>query len=295
MSFTIAQGRLNSVPIQSILTDFIKHSPLVKSISFVHSTSSHIPYPKESNYIKLNDYKEVSKLLQHAITSPSYYIKAIPTRQLNYSELLDVTNILEYKNGNLKLILTQSSFQTAPSLAQIATAVKKLPHTKIGHGSKNLVSYSHSITFENVSTLPSILIHVLDSIFGDCSIDLVSYNVDLQNLNLQASSIGSILVKDINPKISEPGQIEMDDLYEYLCLLHLNSDQLVENSVDPYLSSYSVEGSSKNESLQVSQFENIHSFSIPDLTALDYKSLSINTKLGHLLIHRSDKVTVWRT
>lgn len=229
------------------LNAFIRSNPYLDYVSII-STSDMTSTPSTPAYAhKASNFTTIVDLLQESINNktPDIYFKAVPMAQSNYPPNLYASDVVEYKNGTLKLILTSKTFLASPTLTNIASSVKKLPHSKVGHGSKNLVSFNYIITFENITHIPPILQHVLKSHFNDCLLHLAT---SAQN-DLPAIPPPSTVsqVTPIDPRIClTPLSASIDDIckdedfVEYISLLHLNSELLIPNHVNEDLNSLTI-------------------------------------------------------
>jgi hypothetical protein len=208
--------------------------PLFFSLSII-SKSQHNPIDlSQFQVYKLQSSGELVDILSSSLNQ-EFYLQAIPSSQSNND--ID-NNKLIVHNGTLKLWLNESTYITVPNVSKFAT-VKKLTHKKVGHGSKNLVNYSYSISLP-FTALPPELVYILNSKFTTCEI-ITTFKIDPATLKSTAAC--QSLQQDINlsPLMISPKEIYQNPLefYEYLSLLNLNSLQLsLKLNIDDFLSIY---------------------------------------------------------
>jgi len=268
--------------------------PLFSSLSII-SKSQHSPI--DINQVQVYSLQNSDKLVEILSSSlnQDFYLQAIPSSQV----INDIdNNSLIVHNGALKLCLNESTYITVPNVSKFAT-VKKLTHKKVGHGSKNLVSYSYSISLP-FTTLPPELVYILNSKFSTSEI---TTTLKVDSTALKSTMACQRLQQDINlsPLLISPKDIYQDpfEFYEYLSLLNLNSSQLsLKVNVDDYLSIYQPPQSSSQYNGDLFQhiLTDVSSCLQQILPQDDWICINGHSSKGNIVIFRSpsdNSIVVW--
>ncbi|ODV80588.1 uncharacterized protein CANTADRAFT_20168 [Suhomyces tanzawaensis NRRL Y-17324] len=291
---------VTSHPVESlgpVLEPRLRASPHIVCASVVHPGVSSLALHKSSHATGVVDSDHILQLV--SLRQESLYFKAFTS---------DVDgDSLELKNAVLTFFLTADSFHRCPKLG----LSQVLPHTKVGHGAKNSASHTHRIDIEVPNgTLPPAAVYAVKTVFSRCNIQVVAYDFALSGIqelqpialvlkhtSINGSSNTSALT--LEPVVSLQASDELAELYEYLCLITINSSLLVHGSLDSYISTYEAPvGPSENSSyLSLSSVQNIHSALVRDIIASNWVVLSIATENGHTILYRTpkDNVIVWAT
>lgn len=294
----VTQGPSGSDPVSKKVAAILNNNPLLSSVRVLGSAGFDV---LKSSYLHISKCTTLSRIVSDGVQNEqgSLHITATPSSQVCHDSDLEIVDSFTLTNNNVRLILTPNTFQQSPSLAKLDSAcVKKLHHTKKGHGAKHFASFNHSITLLLKNTVPAELVHILDTVFGESDVKLVSYNIP----PMEGASIPQLVSSPINPRLDSRalfnavtlGHDDLHQYYEYLTLLHMNSSTLIPDHIDTYLSSYTAPEPATVEALPVSRLyvQNVHSQTLASLDS--YFSVSIRTSNAHYMIHNwNGIVTVW--
>ncbi|KAG2733589.1 hypothetical protein G9P44_003114 [Scheffersomyces stipitis] len=225
----------------------------------------------------------------------------------NASIELSNTSSLTLKNSILKIVVSESAFQKVPNLANVPNVVlKKIRESKIGHGSKQFVSYNYDITIQlrianNQLAIFSELQYIIQTIFNVYTCLTVStFNFPIQLISTESataaiSQINADLV-NLHPLGASIQTLDSEDtaeLYEYLTMLASGSSQLnTYNPVEDFISSYQVpqlpSDSQFPHNLERLTLKNIHSkFLNLYIREQPWTIISIHSDNKHSLLYRS--------
>lgn len=312
----VTQGQPGSENVSKKVSSILYNNPLLNSVHIVGSSDLDV---LRSLYHQVSSCKTLSRIVSDAVTKTStsqhVHILASPSSQASHDKTLGVTDSFTFKNNHVRLILTPNTYHQCPSLAKFdKAAIKKLDHTKKGHGAKHYASFNYSVTLQLSTVVPAELTYILENAFGDCDLRLVTYNLEEP---LVPSPLPSQSVVKTNPLNSQleirplframplKDPYYLQEFYEYLTLLHMNSSLLIPDYVDSYLSSYEVpeikELRTNGENIPTDipiptslSVHNVHSQSLSTLN--NYVSISIRTDNSHYLIYKcpvDSLVTIW--
>lgn len=222
------------------------------------------------------------------------YLEATPSDRHADSEDFHINKLI-LRNNTLKLYLQEQSYKSIPSLSNVGI-VKKLKDSKVGHGAKHYVNYSHSIEINLSTGIKSQVKYVLQTIFSKC--DIIT-NIPIDSNVVQSTHRSQALNQNLNLSPIFNQNDDLSDLYEYLILLNMNSNQLLmNNDTDDYLSTYEVPTSESTPqmSLTLNHYINISGKYLQGLFNENWLCINAYTFSGHILLLKSpvDKsIIIW--
>jgi hypothetical protein len=314
----VTQGQFGSENVSKKVSSILYNNPLLNSVHIVGSSDLDV---LRSLYHQVPSCKTLSRIVSDAVTKTStsqhVHILATPSTQVSHDKALGVTDSFTFKNNHVRLILTPNTYHQCPSLARLDKAViKKLDHTKKGHGAKHYASFNYSVALQLSTVVPVELTYILDNAFGECDLRLVTYNLKEPLVPSPMPSRSVVKTNPLNPRLEIRPLLQtmplkdpyyLQEFYEYLTLLHMNSSLLIPDYIDSYLSSYEVpeikELTSNAENIptdiptDITTSLSVHNIHSQSLSTLDkYVSISIRTSNSHYLIYKcpvDSRVTIW--
>ncbi|CUM56901.1 unnamed protein product [Debaryomyces tyrocola] len=274
-----------------------KSNPIVHDVSVILNSKS---LPLDIGMLvgniqkfELDEFKKLPELIQKvsAFKSDDFVIiEAIPIHQVWDNTDLDIIDSIQFSSvtGQIKLKLNKSTFQSSPNIfdSQKGILIKKIIESKKGHGALNHVSYSYLITLSTVEEDISYeMHHLIKSVFGYSTVKVHTNNTtNISHLLDENKAVGRLSKMPKMPSKLNVNYLEFNDvdfheqsqtIYEYLNLLHINSQQLTE-TIDDYISSYQIPESIKRSTEELKPDQELYKHTFDEIDFPTFHSLMKN-------------------
>ncbi|KAI3404591.2 hypothetical protein KGF56_002586 [Candida oxycetoniae] len=199
--------QLTNLPRDSdVVFKIIKKYPYYDKVQIITKTEANETTLPRASFRKL----QTSNLFQICLSNSNEetYISAVPEDQLQTAKHFQDRFI--FQNGEVKMVLNQSSFQKCPNLQSryIGSRLRKLKNEKLGHGGNYHAQYRYEITTD---LGPPELKYILDTLFSKVEASIYSTNTNLPEGEW-------IDVPQNITKASIPNCNELDELERYEAL-----------------------------------------------------------------------------